>query len=199
MEKFQDYYRIPSARAYWWNYDAPGIYFITICSVNQECIFGSILNDEMIVTETGIIVLHEWEKSFELRSELFCDSFVLMPNHIHAVLRIVRNSHGNSDQPVETHDFPVETHGRASLPIEKTDSPMKYGVAYRPPKSISSFVAGFKSSATKLINEFRKTSGMKVWQTRFHDHIIRNETEYQKIIRYIESNPKNWKGDKYYK
>jgi putative transposase len=192
MDKFQDYYRIPSARANWRNYDAPGIYFITICSAYQECIFGSILNDEVILTESGIIVLQEWAKSFEIRSELFCESFVIMPNHIHAVLRIIKNSDVSSVAL-------VETHGRASLQIEKTDSPMKYEVAYRQPKSISSFVAGFKSVATKLINEFRKTSGMKVWQTRFHDHIIRNEVEYLKIIRYIESNPKNWKGDKYYK
>ena len=192
MDKFQDYYRIPSARANWWNYDAPGIYFITICSAYQECIFGSILNDKVILTESGHIVMQEWAKSFEMRSELFCESFVLMPNHIHAVLRIIKNSDVISD-------VLVGTHGRASLPIEPVQSSIKYGVAYRPPKSISSFVAGFKSAATKLINEFRKTSGMKVWQTRFHDHIIRNEVEYLKIIRYIESNPKNWKGDKYYK
>ena len=193
------------SRANWWNYDAPGIYFITICSAYQECIFGSFLNDEMILTQSGKIVMQEWEKSFELRSELFCDSFVLMPNHIHAVLRIIKNSDLSSVAHVETHGRASLHENRASLhypvsvPIEPTDSSIKYGIAYRPPKSISSFVAGFKSSATKLINECRKTPGMKVWQTRFHDHIIRNETEYQKIVRYIESNPKNWKGDKYYK
>lgn len=198
MDKFQDYYRISSARATWWNYDAPGIYFITICSAYQECIFGSILNDEVILTKSGIIVLQEWAKSFEMRSELFCESFVLMPNHIHAVLRIINNSDVSSVALVETHGR-ASLHDGTTLPSEQSGSPIKYGVAYRPPKSISSFVAGFKSAATKLINEYRKTSGMKVWQTRFHDHIIRNEVEYLKIIRYIESNPKNWKGDKYYK
>lgn len=198
MEKFQDYYRIPSARANWWNYDAPGIYFITICSAYQECIFGSILNDEVILTESGIIVLQEWAKSFDLRSELFCESFVLMPNHIHAVLRIIEPHSGKPELSVEAYGRESLT-DIASLSTEQTGSSIKYGIAYRSPKSISSFVAGFKSAATNLINECRKTPGMKAWQTRFHDHIIRNETEYQKIVRYIESNPKNWAGDKYFK
>jgi len=36
------------------------------------------------------------------------------------------------------------------------------------------------------------------WQTRFHDHIIRNDIEYQKISEYIINNPANWKNDKFY-
>ena len=71
----------------------------------------------------------------------------------------------------------VETHGRASVP------------PYRSPRSISSFVAGFKSSATKYINQYRETPGSRVWQSRFHDHIIRNNAEYQRIKEYIEDNP----------
>ncbi|MEI6050675.1 MAG: transposase, partial [Bacteroidota bacterium] len=73
------------------------------------------------------------------------------------------------------------------------------GVAYRPPKSISSFVAGFKSSATKHINELRETPKFSVWQTRFHDHIIRNDAEYLRINKYIENNPQNWGNDKFFK
>jgi len=72
---------------------------------------------------------------------------------------------------------------------------MNAGIAYRPPKSISSFMAGFKSAATKRINEFRKTPKVPVWQTRFHDHIIRNESDYNRIFNYIESNIKNWERD----
>ncbi len=196
MDKFQDYFRIPSARGNWWNYNSPGIYFITICSAYRECLFGSIRNDEIILSEPGMIVLQEWTKSFEIRSELFCEAFVIMPNHIHAVLRIIDNSYTISDIQVETHGR--ASIGHTSLQNYPADSPIQYGVAYRPPKSISSFVAGYKSAVTKLINEFRKMPGLPVWQTRFHDHIIRDDTEYQKIIRYIEMNPRNWKEDKYY-
>ena len=70
-----------------------------------------------------------------------------------------------------------------------------YGVAYRPPKSISSFMAGFKSSATKRINEYRQTPRKPVWQSKFHDRIIRNAGEYRRISRYIEHNPAKWEYD----
>ena len=59
-------------------------------------------------------------------------------------------------------------------------------------KSISSFMVGFKSAPTKRINEFRQTPGLKVWQPRFHDRIIRNEQEFQKKFKYIQKNPRNW-------
>lgn len=139
----------------------------------------------MSLSDTGQIVLQEWEKSFAIRTELFCDIFVIMPNHIHAIVRIKENPEEVSSS------LYVETHGRESLPNN-------VGVAYRAPKSISSFVAGFKSSATKQINEFRKTPGRNVWQTRFYDRIIRDEPEYQKIYWYIRNNIRNWKEDKYF-
>jgi REP element-mobilizing transposase RayT len=43
-----------------------------------------------------------------------------------------------------------------------------------------------------------KQCGYSVWQKSFHDHIIRNETEYLRIARYIETNPQNWKEDSLY-
>ena len=74
----------------------------------------------------------------------------------------------------------VETHGRASL---------------RGKRSISSFVAGFKSAATKKINESRNALRISVWQPRFYDRIIRNENELHGIHEYIINNPKNWDND----
>ena len=97
--KFQNKYRIPSARWQSWDYSSEGLYFITINVVHHECLFGSIIDKEMYLSAYGQIAAEEWEKSFEIRTELFCDTFVIMPNHIHAILRI---------------EYPVEPHGRAA-------------------------------------------------------------------------------------
>ena len=48
---------------------------------------------------------------------------------------------------------------------------------------------------TKSINEFRHTPGMSVWQSRFYDHIIRDEKSLNKIRNYIVNNPINWQTD----
>lgn len=200
MDKFLGYYRIPSARANWQDYSSNGFYFITICSAYREHIFGEIRSDQIILSSAGEIVYEEWTKSFDIRKELFCAAFVIMPNHIHAIVRIDFSTGNNSavenvgrkSTIVKKEKFIVETHSRASLQSQET------GIAYRPAKSISSFVAGFKSSATKRINEMRKTPGLLVWQSRFHDRIIRDKPEFEKIYWYIRNNVCNWKEDQYY-
>lgn len=57
--------------------------------------------------------------------------------------------------------------------------------------TISRMIQQFKGSITKK-------SGFPIWQKLFHDHIIRNEEEYQRIYEYVETNPLKWKEDKYY-
>ena len=181
--KFRNTYRISSARAPWWDYSNEGVYFLTLCAYRHEMLFGDIRTENgdqtrLLESPIGTIVLQEWQRSFKTRTELFCDAFVLMPNHLHAILRIA-----NPDPPTVKSGNPAHTPTSA---------------AYRPPKSISSFVAGFKSSATKKINALRNTPGAPVWQTRFHDHIIRNTAEHYRITTYIENNPANWPKDRYY-
>lgn len=61
--------------------------------------------------------------------------------------------------------------------------------------SISSIIGSYKAAVTKHANRLGYEFA---WQTRFHDHIIRDEKSYQRIVNYIESNVLNWKDDKFY-
>jgi len=97
-----------------------------------------------------------------------------MPNHIHAIVHIV-------------HDPFVGAHGRAPLHHP-----------YRTPRSLGSFISGFKSSVTKRINEIRRTPGVPVWQRNYYEHIIRDQEELDKFRRYIQDNPLKWELDEYY-
>ncbi len=174
MDKYRNQYRIESTRLKGYDYSDPGLYFITICTYNREPILGEIKNGVMSFSHEGEIVREEWEKSFVIRSELFCDEYVIMPNHIHAILQI-------KNTPIEN---TVETSGRTSLP-DPTHSRIT-------PKSISSFVCGFKSAATIRINKFNNTPKSIVWQTRFYDHIIRDDDENERIKQYIINNPADY-------
>ena len=82
MTLFDNKYRIESARREGWDYADNGYYFVTICTKDREHFFGEIENGEMILNEYGKIVQEEWEKSFEIRKELFCDAFILSLIHI---------------------------------------------------------------------------------------------------------------------
>ncbi|MDA3941342.1 MAG: transposase [Spirochaetia bacterium] len=167
MSLYKNRYRIESARLKNWDYSSNGYYFITICTKNREHFFGKKIEYEIQLSDIGKIVFNEWNESFVIRSELYCDCFVVMPDHIHGVVRI--------------NNFSVETHAVLSLQGNG-----------RTPKSISSFVAGFKSHATKKINEYCNTSGGSVWQPRFHDHVIRDKGELNRIRKYIKNNPLKW-------
>ena len=60
--------------------------------------------------------------------------------------------------------------------------------------SLSSVIRSYKSAVSQQAREIHADFA---WQTRFHDHIIRDESEYWKIREYILNNPKRWGDDKY--
>ncbi|MFA5326796.1 MAG: hypothetical protein WC384_03305 [Prolixibacteraceae bacterium] len=66
------------------------------------------------------------------------------------------------------------------------------------PKSdtLSAIIRSFKSALTKWCNENRIPHFN--WQSRFHDHIIRNQEEFDRIEGYIIANIENWDQDKFY-
>lgn len=193
MERFQNKYRIQSARADWWDYSNEGLYFITICTAGKECLLGEIAREQIQLSEIGKIVESEWMKSFEIRSELHCHEFVIMPNHIHAIIEI-KNNTVKPHRIAANENNCAEPQGIAAN--GNLNQPENIGIAHRPPKSISSFVAGFKSAATIKINQYRNTPKLPVWQTRFHERIIRDHDEYHRIQNYILDNPKKWDQDK---
>ncbi len=178
-KKFQGKYRIPSARASWWNYRDAAAYFITICTKNRQHYFGEIINAEMHFSETGKKVEEEWLKSFELRPDmnLTMDVYQVMPNHFHAIIVIGENEYNKDKSPFDG---------------DLTQKPQN---AFGPQsKNLASIVGGFKGAVTRfaqiLMPEFD-------WQERFHDHIIRSEEEFIRISNYIVTNPAHWNKDKF--
>ena len=62
-------------------------------------------------------------------------------------------------------------------------------------RSISSIIGGYKSAVTKHANRMGIEFG---WQSRFYDHIIRNDQSFQRISKYIIENPTKWGDDCFY-
>ena len=77
-----------SIRLKGYHYVQPGWYFVTICTHNQECIFGEVIDGEMRSNEYGRIVADEWLRTEHVRPNVILDSFIVMPNHTHAIIII---------------------------------------------------------------------------------------------------------------
>ncbi|MGB7567829.1 MAG: transposase, partial [Chitinivibrionales bacterium] len=128
------------------------------------------------LNEYGGIVRDEWERTFKIRTELMMDEYVIMPDHMHAIIH-VGNLPGMGDTPVAP---TTDTRGTPTGPK---------------PRSVGAMVAGFKSGTIKRINELRKTPGAWVWQRNYFEHIIRNEQSLFRIRQYIRNNPTKWFND----
>jgi hypothetical protein len=110
------------------DYTRMGAYFVTLCTQGRVCLFGEIVAGEMRLNEYGEIVQKEWFRSAEIRREivLFSDEFVVMPNHIHGIVRIVEspNAHVGATGPTagatDAHGRGDRRHGRGDRPVAPT-------------------------------------------------------------------------------
>ncbi|UBF23688.1 transposase [Kovacikia minuta CCNUW1] len=172
-----------SIRLQGYDYASAGMYFVAICTYQRQCLFGAVVDGEMQLNDDGRMVSDEWIRSRNIRQEIDFDAWVIMPNHIHGIVVIY---------PPNLSQHSVGAHGRAPL---QNVAPQRFGIAYRKPRSLSSFIAGFKSAATKQINMMRNAPGTPVWQRNYYEHIVRNEESLQHLRQYIHNNPLSWQED----
>lgn len=72
-----------------YDYSREGAYFITICTYDRECMLGNVADDEMILNQFGNIVLECWNILTGRYTNIGIDKFVVMPNHVHGIIKII--------------------------------------------------------------------------------------------------------------
>lgn len=153
------------------DYSAQGAYFLTLCLKERMPLFGEVVNGEMRLNEVGLFVEREWANLAKSDPGLSVDAFVVMPDHLHGV--VVIDDVVNRTDVGAIHESPPKGIGRRKM-------------------TISRLVGRFKTVTAKRINSGRGTPGMAVWQRNYHDRIIRDEAEHQRIREYIAANPARW-------
>ena len=206
-QKFQNKYRGQSTRKQSWDYSSEGSYFITICTKNNQHFFGKIRDGKMILSDIGKVVNDEWIKSIAMRPEMEIElgEFVVMPNHFHAIINIVRRAakhrgpeYGVPGTPYSQEFSSIENsafENLAAMRRGRTDAsvPAKKNQFGAQSNNIASIIRGFKSAVTCW---YKKNNYPNFgWHPLFHDHIIRDEKAYLNISNYIRNNPVNWEKD----
>ncbi|PWD98317.1 transposase [Marinilabilia rubra] len=201
-EKYQNKYRIPSARLTNWDYASNAPYFVTICAKNRKHYFGDIAACQMHRSSIGQLVELFWHEIPIHFPFVILDAFIVMPNHIHGIIIIDKNGdNGGNGLNGDTRDTgdTVETPnlGVSTTNPERCNSSAQTDAATQKWKSgtLGVILNQFKRICT--INA-RKTDPDFGWQSRFYDHIIRNDASFNRIRNYILTNPQNWKNDKFY-
>ncbi|MFH0833972.1 MAG: transposase [Patescibacteria group bacterium] len=190
-------FRLGSKRLQNWDYAADGFYFVTICTQNRENLFGEIRNGKMVLNELGKIVAKFWREIPVHFANTKLDAFVVMPNHFHGILVIDNFSYSQNAETYQISGKNVETLHATFL--QKTTVHPKTTENYfskisPKPKSVPTIIRSFKSATTKQIHCIHPALD-RIWQTRFHDRVIRDEDELNRIREYIWQNPENWEKD----
>ena len=158
-----------SPRAVFHDYSG-GTYFVTICTNEKQHYFGKIKDDVMCFSEIGQVA----EKCLETLNEHYpyaeVPLFVVMPNHVHAIICI--NATNATKGTPATKDAPW------CVPTKRT--------------ALSVVIGGYKQAVTQYARRNNIDFG---WQQRYHDHIIRGFHDGNKIADYIENNVARWASD----
>ena len=148
-----------------YDYSQNGAYFVTICTQDRKRILSDIVGDDahIVPKPYGQIV----EKYIRNAPEI--EKYVIMPDHIHMIIRLDGGSMW------------------ASTPTNKAQNECVGADAHIRPKHnrVASIVRSIKTLTTKEI-------GIPIFQRSYYDHVIRNQQDYNEIWEYIENNPQKW-------
>jgi len=215
MKKYKNRYRISSARLQSWDYGRNAAYFVTICTHNRIRFLGKIVKtqnpstpQQMELSEIGELVEKFW---YEIPSHypfVELDAFVVMPDHIHGII-IINKPNDTATTPNRGGEKSPDLRDGKSPDLRGVETP-KLGVSTTPKLGVSTPKTGRggknerwkPNTLGSIINQYkrictinaRKINPKWKWQSRFHDHIIRDNASFLRIRQYIIDNPLNWEG-----
>jgi REP element-mobilizing transposase RayT len=175
-----------SPRLQGYDYRQVGAYFVTICTVKRLALFGGIKDEMMNLSPLGQIAAEELASIPACWQSVYLDAFVVMPNHVHAIIVL---------------DVPKVPDAKNGVP---TSRPV--GTAFMPSvapshttPSLGTVVGAYKAGVTRRARSANLIDDdQPIWQVRYHDHIIRDETSLNRIRVYVEQNPVLWAEDTFY-
>ena len=177
-------------RANWHKYNGAE-YFVTICTSGREHYFGEVHDGQTRLTAVGEYTKQCIEKISEINQDVDVPLYVIMPNHIHLI--VVIDGGKTSDNVGTRFIASVDNIGADAMNrvptggVTGNKNPMLN-------ETLGTIIRGLKARVTK----FARENGIPfAWQPRYHDRIVRNQNEMNRIAEYIEHNPLVWESDCY--
>lgn len=188
------------------DYTTSAAYFVTVCVEGRWSLLGEVVDGEMRASIAGLMVESWWGNIERRFPSVLLGPHVVMPNHLHGIVMLgdvpASEQSGGGDgehigSPLHTPSVVLVGEVLRNLPVQGQTG----GTETTP--SLSEVVQWFKTMTTSDYIRGVKQYGFpafraRLWQRSFHDHIIRNDTDYQRIIEYIAANPAGWNSDTNY-
>jgi len=170
-----------------YDYSQAGFYFVTICAKKNWCVFGEINNGQIQINDVGMMIKEQWQQLPRRFNGIILDAFIVMPNHIHGIIKIVRTPN-NMSEPV----------GAPLVGAQNENVGARNMDAQKP--TLGDIIGAFKSLSTNEYIRGVKENGWvpfeeKLWHRNYYEHIIRDNNGLNKIREYIIENPSKWDDD----
>jgi putative transposase len=173
-----------SIRLKQYDYTQEGAYFVTVCTQGRELYLE-------LYPELRHIVQAQWESLPKRFPNISLDAFVIMPNHVHAIILVVATLAVAQNVGVAPDLAVIQNPTAAQNPVGAEASPV--------PTALGNIVGAFKSLCVNRWLSYIKRNHMdsvgSIWQRNYYEHVIRNETELNRVREYIMSNPLKWSFD----
>lgn len=184
-----------------YDYSEPGGYFITICTQDWKCLFGTVMEEQMRLNAAGEMVQQVWHALPERFPTVQLDAFVVMPNHIHGIIVLI------DPTLIKPDTTDPNTNVGAPLVGAPNNDEIAGRAGTRPaPTNVHKTLLGDILGAFKSITTRRYIDGVnhlgwtpfakRLWQRNYWERVIRNGKELDHVRRYIEENPARWYGDR---
>ena len=160
-----------------YDYGQAGMYFVTICTQNRRCILSQITPPCF----EGAELVGRGLAPAALR---LTDCGRLVENELTAL------TDRYPSVAIEKYVI-MPNHFHGLIRLRETA-----GASPRP--TLMQVLGTFKSLTTRHWNAKSGQSGSSLWQSGYHDHIIRGENDFLTHWTYIETNPARWPDDEYY-
>jgi REP element-mobilizing transposase RayT len=143
------------------DYRLPGPYVITMPLFVREPRFGTVNGGHVVLSDAGWLVTYVWQETPAIFPTVVLDAFVVMPDHVHAILTL-----GD-------------------------------GMDLESAPTLGDVVKRFKGFTSHLYGRGVRAGiyppyERRLWQERYHDHVIRDAAELAHHRAYIAANPKRW-------
>ena len=178
-----------SYRAKWHNYSGSE-YFVTFCTYERRHYLGEVRNGQTELTKVGKYLKTEIEKVQDFYPYAEIPIYVIMPDHVHLIMEIRKNTWNRENADAINHNADAINHNADAINrvptggITGKKNPMLNA-------TLGTVVRGLKARVTQFA---RQNNIPFKWQPRYHDRIIRNRDEMNKIAKYIELNPAKWES-----
>ena len=178
-----------SYRAKWHNYSGSE-YFVTFCTYERRHYFGEVRNGQTELTKVGKYLKTEIEKVQDFYPYAEIPIYVIMPDHVHLITKIRKDTWNRENADAINHNADAINHNADAINrvptggITGKKNPMLNA-------TLGTVVRGLKARVTQFA---RQNNIPFKWQPRYHDRIIRNRDEMNKIAKYIELNPAKWES-----